>query len=483
MFTRLPVVVATVLFVSAPRVHAQVPGAVQVLPVDLETPRLDKHYGPFCSGDRAYSMVPLGATGKGRRDIGIIHYLDGSKPAVVKELNLPFMKLHDTFNAMFVHQGRPCVVHDSWDAETGVVKLYLQRYATETFEADGPPQLIGEAQFSHRYIEPELKLTVRSSPDGEYLLLHFDHAGNNGFKVALCWVLNAEFEVAWSNRFKLPVFAQGSRTAVTVTDDAQVLLAVVGVTITDELTTHDEEGKEEVKGFSAALSNTSFSAYRMRGEVFETWNGHLPGGRQFLDGSLCANGAGVFFTGLLPVQEGKKALNWAMLRLDDQFHPSGIIAEGATPDLEVGGFRNTQLCAAGDGSMLFVVGGDKLLSNAFAPDGTLRWSTTTSWGWFVPQLVPYGNSIIGGVDLSPQDLDAIKAGKPMKETFDKRPFMLIWDDTGAITYSPLIPFSHPVKKGSYYNTMRPSFHGLGACRAYVDWDNERRPSLYRVPLE
>lgn len=61
--------------------------------------------------------------------------------------------------------------------------------------------------------------------------------------------------------------------------------------------------------------------------------------------------------------------------------------------------------------------------------------------------------------------------------------LLTWDDAGKTIITPLIPFSYPIKKGAYYNTMRPSFHTIASCGAYVDWDNERRPGLYRVTLD
>jgi hypothetical protein len=481
MFARSSILVAALWFCS-PALLAQVPGPVQQLPLDLKTPKLGKHYGPFCSGDRAYSMVPLDMNGTGRSDVGIIHYMDGSRPARVTPLKIPFMKLHDTFNAVFVHQGQPCIVYDSWDVGTGLVKFYLQRYSADTFEEEGTPLPIGEAQFNERYVQPDLRLTVRSSPDGEKLLLFYDHAGNKGFKVALCWVLDAEFESVWFNAYKLPVFAYGSRSEVKLTDDGEVLLSVVGVPVTDELIKLEEDGSEKVRSLSASLSNTSYSAYRMRGDVFETWSGQLSGGQQFLAGSVCKTREGLFFTGILPVQQGEKPLKWVMLRLEEQLLPSEMLAEGPAAGVEVGDFLPTQLCATPDGNMLFLKPERQMIITAFAPDGSMQWSTTTPWG-VRTELATRGNTFFAGADLSPGDLANIKEGKQLKETFDTRPAMLTWDDTGKTIITPLIPFSYPIKKGAYYNTMQPSFQSIATCGDYVDWDNERRPSLYRVTLE
>lgn len=190
--------------------------------------------------------------------------------------------------------------------------------------------------------------------------------------------------------------------------------------VTDDLIKLEDDGTEKVKNLSASLSHTSCSAYRMRGDVFETWSGQLSGGRQFLAGSMCKTHEGLFFTGFLPVQEGEKPLKWAMLRLEDQLQPSAILAEGPATGLLVGDFLHTQLCATPDGNMLFLKAGTTMITTAFAPDGTMQWSTNTAWGARI-ELGTRGNSFYAGTDLSPDDLENIKAGKPLKETLTNAP--------------------------------------------------------------
>jgi hypothetical protein len=480
----------SILGISA---SSQTVGPVKRIPLDYDTPIITSpfstpYYGPFCSGDRAYAVVRLKMTSTERSDVGIIYPLDGSGPPIVKPVNLPHVKNHNTCNAVFVFQGQPCIIHDTWNKETGEITLHLQRYSPATFEEVGDPQLIGNVTLTPNGALPaDLNLLVRYSPNGRKALLYFDDLQVNSFKVAMCWVLGEDFAVEWNGSYKLPLFVKSAGSIVKIKNDGSVLVSMTAVRVTDELTVKDDNGNDHVKFLVASTSPQTFSCYRMNGQEFQHWNGQIGGDRFLIAGCMEESEDAYFVAGLVTKTAESDELNWVMVQLDDELQPIDGYQEGPTPDFKwvkhrIYDYNDTELISGADGNMLYLAAGESsTIALAFGVDGMLRWSTNIN-GAVMPTLFTKGNEIYGGADLSAKYLESIKGGKTKASIHDRRPVLFRWDELGSLTYTPIIPFNYPIRKSANYYS-RSSFSGITEIGQYVDWDNEDRPSLNQVSVD
>ena len=441
-----------------------------------------KYYGPFCAGERAYAVIRMKMTAKERSDLGIVYPLDGSGPPIMQELHLPHVKNHNSFNVFFVFQGKPCVIFDRWDKETAVVTLFLQRYSSATFEPEGAAQEIGVLRFNERsYLGTDVELKVEHAPDGQKLLIYYDALSIERQQGVVCWVLDKDFAPVWQNAFKMPVLAHNTRSKVRFTNTGDVYVAIYGAAITDDLIKQEEGDSGKVMVLAASLTRPRFTGAHMRGDLFEVWNGNLQPGVAIIDGTIERTHTGTYIAGVASEGDGKDALKWVLVRMDDTFSNPEVIAQG--PLGEGKSMGSVASLAAPDGSLHFYLsGGGRKVIAEFDANARMKWSTASDVG-ISPDLFVHKGVIHGGMDLSAEDVDNLRAGRSMKETFDRRPHLISWDNEGVATYSALIPYTRRIKKGSYYDLLRSSYSNIPACGSYVFWDNEHRPSLYRVKLD
>ncbi|MEZ4740535.1 MAG: hypothetical protein R2818_14525 [Flavobacteriales bacterium] len=463
--------------------YAQTPGPVNTLAATLANApsALDNYYGPYCTATHAYALVNTRKDGKGREDMGLVYDLSGGTTAKVQAVSIPWQKNRNNLSAFGVFQGQPFVVYDQYDMGTNISQLTLQRYASKSFEADGEPVSMGDLVFHEKSVfVDQVKFEVAQSPDGSKLLLstvlNIKHEAT-----VLCWVFDERFELAWSGSYGLGTFGYEMFNEVKVADTGDVLFASLGIVLTDDLYSLDKAGEKKVNVLAANTRHRDVLFHRFRGGTEQHWNGKLPDGRQLIDGSMTMNANGVFAAGVLEAEKGASERNWVVVELDEALHPVAVVAEG--PGAKETRDRNydTRLQVASDGSMLFLYAHERLGSVALHPDGVMKWTSSSTLGR-TPDVYSTGTEFFAGKALSVKDMDDIAADRSLGENYDQRPVLIRWDGAGKVNFTPVIPFAHPVKKGAYY-VKRPQFHNVQACGQYVDWDNERRPTLYQVAMD
>lgn len=182
--------------------------------------------------------------------------------------------VHRPVNAVAVIGGKPCVFYDRWDKKTGVVSLFAQRYAMPSLESDGPELSLGDMPLDPKsYDGSRLTFDIKKSPDGKQTLLMFDRIQAGGIKLALCWVLDNELNIAWKGGYQLPVQAAESQSDYWIMDNGYVYYTVKAVNLDEKDLKEKKDGTTAVKKNQSVVKHGSTTWFELHGETFNQWSG------------------------------------------------------------------------------------------------------------------------------------------------------------------------------------------------------------------
>jgi hypothetical protein len=456
--------------------RAQV-GAPQWSNVPFKVPETNQLFGPFCSNGTSYAF---GNAHPAKYEYaGYVFPKEGEGPAVVRPVTLPEQKNHDTFNSFCLVGGRPCVVFNAWDKETGVVTIMAQRY-TEEFLPEGTAVELGKIPLEAKtYGGARLRIKDYASPDKSKTLFLFDDVQTGGIKQAMCWVVDSELELLWSGAYRLPVAANGGWSTAWVMNNGDVLMRVNAVVLDEDNTKEKKDGTKEVKN-STANDKRSSTFYRLHGETSVMWDGELPSLNGSFQGTPTMIGERVLLGGYLKPDDSKsKARTWVVLEMDGKMTPT-IRATGSTSRQEPITYGKLE---SGPDRTYLILDHDGFVT-VLKLDGDMKaeWEHSSPWEG-VRAYVFEDNLYMPALGRNSNWKD-VQDGKKWEEDAYAAsgfwPMLLRWDATGKSSLQRLLPEDVNSARQRIWGA---DFDSIGTCGCYVDRSYEKaHPGLVRVPL-
>lgn len=208
---------------------------------------------------------------------GVINLMAFSPAGEVHQRSLPLSvvnKVHVPLNTVAMIGGKPCVLYDRWDKETGAVSLAMQRYSLPLLEEEGPEVAIGEIPLSPKsYRGWRLHFEVRHSPDGKKTLLFYDKIEQGGIKLAMCWVLDNDLNILWNGVYRIPVQARDSQSECWLMNNGHVYLLMKALALDEGDLKESETGAPQLKKERVSYNKNTYAWYELHGETFNRWEG------------------------------------------------------------------------------------------------------------------------------------------------------------------------------------------------------------------
>ena len=454
---------------------AQSLGPAQVFTIKLQN-KSNYFRDPIVLEDMALCIGTPQKTGKDHSQRVVLTLpFDGSGQHTEKLLAAPSLPNERRINTFFTFGGRPCIIAQSWDKETGVVDIYVQTYDKALSPEDAPVK-IGSVPLDPRsYSGSPLGVRPIVSPDGTKLLLYFDGIKANNIKLAMCWVVDASFDPIWNGSYRLPVLAYGATTTTHFFDNGSLSVAVDAVVLNEGNTKETSDGSLAGKVDARYQKNTTTTLYVLHGEIFARVDAEAIGHDRMLAGQLLHSTSGWSFAAIVSNGKGKSKKEE---RVYGTLDSDGVSVTNRVP-ITMEHSAGVLLDAAGAFYVHHVGKDDELTVTKLDASGQELWQHVAPYGRF-PNFKLVNGRLVDYFKASRTSLSNLLDGKAARGDSNVSvmlPIVAIWYE-GQRTILNIVPETASYKE-SYIVLPESSISEAGLL--FKTW-KQRSPSLTFVPF-